>query len=55
MNSMCVSGTIQRMQSEGKLGEVKRVVVVVCGGLAVNMDYVDKWKQEVGLTDQTES
>lgn len=37
------------MQEEGKLGELKRIVVIVCGGLAINLEQLEIWKKEVGL------
>ena len=35
---------IPKLQKEGKLGEVKNVVIVVCGGHAVNLKQLLEWK-----------
>ena len=44
-----VEGTIKRLQNEGKLGELKTIVVIVCGGLSVNLEYIAKWKKQTGI------
>lgn len=41
--------TVKRLQNEGKLGELKNIVVIVCGGLAVNLEYLEQWKKQVGI------
>ena len=42
-------GKIKKLQDEGKLGEMKRIVVIVCGGASVNMDLMYKWKKDLGM------
>ena len=44
------AGVINRLQSEGKLPkQLGPIIIVVCGGYAVNMQRLEEWKKEVGL------
>ena len=42
-------GVIKRLEKEGKLSDVKNVVMIVCGGMAVNISQLQTWKTHVGL------
>ena len=46
---LLTSGTLKRLQKEGKLGELKTIVIVVCGGLSVNLELLEKWKKQTGI------
>ena len=43
------SGTINKLQKEGKLGQVKDVFVVVCGGSGVTLESLRSWKTDFNL------
>ena len=45
------SGVVRKLQSEGKLGPVQNVVVIVCGGRATNPEQHNLWKKQLGLLD----
>lgn len=43
------SGILKDLQTQGQLGEIKSALIVVCGGSAVSLDVLDKWKKEFDL------
>ena len=48
-----ISDTLQKLKEEKVVGDLKDVVVVVCGGLGVNLESLAKWKEIVGLDAST--
>ena len=48
--SMVYGGGIRQLQQQGYLPrEMKNIVVIVCGGSAVNIDMLHSWKQQFEL------
>ncbi|XP_052717622.1 serine dehydratase-like [Crassostrea angulata] len=43
------SGILKDLQTQGQLGEIKSALIVVCGGSAVTLDALSKWKKEFDL------
>ena len=44
--SAIYSGLIPKLQKEGKLCEMKNIVIIVCGGYAVSLESLLAWKEK---------
>lgn len=48
--SAIYSGTVKRLQSEGKLpAHLKTIVLIICGGVSINLEMLNGWRQSFGI------